>query len=240
MAIGQQQGGNEAVSLEKLANAISAAMPRRMDATDQRIAAGLYRGLAEGQRVSPEAISRTTSIPVNRINAALDSWPGVHRDEEGCVIGFWGLTVRKMDPEYRFQIDGNTSYAWCALDTLFIPAFLGKDVAVEATCPVTGEPVSFVVAEDGVHELRPVGAVVSMVSPNQPFGYDVIESFCHRVHFFATQDAGARWAAEHEGTTLLSAEEAFELGRAMSKRIAPDLFGAWNQTGPHNRAARRS
>ena len=41
MAVGLQQGGNEAVSLEKLANAISAAMPR-MDATDQRIAAGLW------------------------------------------------------------------------------------------------------------------------------------------------------------------------------------------------------
>ena len=50
----------------------------------------------------------------------------------------------------------------------------------------------------------------------------------------------ARWAAEHEGTTSLSVEEAFELGRAMSKRIAPDLFGAWNQPGPDNRAARRS
>ena len=49
----------------------------------------------------------------------------------------------------------------------------------------------------------------------------------------------ARWAAEHEGTTLLSVGEAFELGRAISKRIAPDLFGARNQPGPDNGAAAR-
>ena len=45
---------------------------------------------------------------------------------------------------------------------------------------------------------------------------------------------------EHEGTTLLSVEEAFELGRAMSKGSRPTSFGAWNQPGPDNRAARRS
>ena len=54
----------------------------------------------------------------------------------------------------------------------------------------------------------------------------MIESFCHRVLFFASEEAGRSWAAEHEGTTLLSVQEAFELGRAMSERIAPDVFGA--------------
>jgi hypothetical protein len=65
-----------------------------------------------------------------------------------------------------------------------------------------------------------------MLIPDRPFGYDVIESFCHRVLFFANSDAGASWTARHEGTTLLSVEEAFEVGRAVSERIAPDLYGA--------------
>lgn len=111
------------------------------------------------------------------------------------------------------------------MDTLFIPVFLGKTVGVEATCPVTGERVSLIVDRHGVRELRPTGAVVSIVIPDGPFGYDVIESFCHRVLFFASDEAGARWAAEHEGTSLLPVQEAFELGRALSERIAPDIFG---------------
>ena len=85
--------------------------------------------------------------------------------------------------------------------------------------------MSLVVDKDGVHELRPAGAVVSMVIPDGPFGYDVIESFCHRVLFFASEEAGASWTAEHEGTTLLSVHEAFELGRG-SERVYPDIFGA--------------
>jgi len=40
--------------------------------------------------------------------------------------------------------------------------------------------------------------------------------------------SGRRRVAEHEGTTLLSVEEAFQLGREITMRIAPDLFGARN------------
>ncbi len=138
---------------------------------------------------------------------------------------FWGLTIAKLEPEYRFVVAGKTSYTWCALDTLFIPAFLGETVSVEATDPVTGERVSLMVDRNGVRDLKPAGAVVSMVIPDGPFGYDVIESFCHKVLFFASEEAGASWAAEHEGTKLLPVHEAFELGRAMSERVAPDIFG---------------
>ncbi len=202
MAIRQEKKGREALNLEAMAQAISAAMPP-MDATKQRIAVGIYRLLAEGEPVTPQAAARAIVVPVGRVEEALNSWPGVYRDDEGRVIGFWGLTIAKLEPEYRFVVDGKTSYTWCALDTLFIPALLGKTVGVEATCPVTGERVSLIVDRNGVRDLRPAGAVVSMVIPDGPFGYDVIESFCHKVLFFASEKAGASWAAEHEGTTLL-------------------------------------
>jgi alkylmercury lyase len=208
-----------------MAEAISSAMPQ-LDGTAQRVAAGIYRLLAEGEPVTSQAVARAVDVPVARVEEALNSWPGVDRDDEGRVVGFWGLAIARLEPEYRFLIDGKTSYAWCALDTLFIPAILGKTVGVEATCLVTGERVSLVVDRKGVRELRPAGAVVSMVIPDGPFGYDVIESFCHRVLFFASEEAGATWAAEHEGTTLLSVQEALELGRAWTERFPPDVLGA--------------
>ena len=208
-----------------LTEAISAATPV-LDTDGQRIVMGTYRQLAKGEPVTSDAIARAIDVPVGRVDEALRSWPGVYRDGEGQVVGFWGLALAALEPEYRFLIDGKTSYAWCALDTLFIPAFLGKTVRVEATCGVTGNRVSLVIAGNGVSELKPAGAVVSMVIPDGPCGYDVIESFCHRVLFFASEEAGRSWVGEHQGTTLLSVQEAFELGRAMSDRIAPDLFGA--------------
>src|SRR2546428_5675 len=73
--------------------------------------------------------------------------------------------------------------------------------------------------------VQPAGAVVSMVVPAAPCGYDVIEAFCSRVFFFASEATGAKWAAEHQGTTILSVDEAFKVGRALNERVAPDLFG---------------
>ncbi len=220
----QEKKGREGATIEEMADAIRSAMPQ-LDAAEQRIAISTYRLLAESEPVSSEAIARSAEASVGRVEEALTSWPGVFRDDEGRVVGFWGLAIAGLDPEYRFLIDGKTSYAWCALDTLFIPALLGKTVSVEATDPVTGEQVSLVVDQNGVRDLKPSGALVSMVIPDGPFGYDVIESFCHKVLFFASEEAGRSWTAEHEGTTLLSVQEAFELGRG-SERVYPDIFGA--------------
>ncbi|HEV2033799.1 MAG TPA: organomercurial lyase [Candidatus Dormibacteraeota bacterium] len=225
MATGQEKGCESATIVE-MAKAISSAMPK-LDETEQRIAIGTYRLLVDGEPVTSEAIAQATNNTVGRVEEALSSWPGVYRDDEGRVVGFWGLATAALDPEYRFLIDGKTSYAWCALDTLFIPALLGKTVGVEAADPVTGERVSLVVDQNGVHDLKPSGAVVSMVIPDGPFDYDVIASFCHKVLFFASEEAGASWTAKHKGTTLLSVQDAFELGRGF-ERVYPDVFGLRN------------
>lgn len=225
MATKHSQKEINQISIGQLTDAISAAMPT-LDATDQRIAISTYNLLAGGHGVAPAAIAAAVGVPTDRVEQALNSWPGVYRDERGRVAGFWGLTIAPLDPEYRLQIDGKTSFAWCALDTLFIPTLVGKTVTVEASDPVTGERVSFAVDRNGVRDLAPRGALVSMVIPDGPFGYDVIESFCHKVLFFASEESGRSWEAKHAGTTLLSVDEAFEVGRFASERVLPDAVGA--------------
>lgn len=214
--------GRDDTSLNEIAAAIEAAMPA-LDTTDQQIAAAVHRLLSRGEPVEPAAIAKEIgSVSVDRVNERLDSWPGVFRDDNSRVVGFWGHAVERLDPEYRLIADGTTTYAWCALDTLFIPGIISKAVRVEATDPISGDPVSLVVDREGAREINPPGALVSMVIPDGPFGYDVIESFCHKVLFFASEATGARWIAEHEGTTLLPVEQAFELGRVLAERIVPD------------------
>ena len=224
MATTQERTDGGKVSVEELVRSISAAMPT-LDVTDQQIALASYRLLASGKPAATEAIAGEVGIPVARVEAALESWPGVYRDDAGSVAGFWGLAIEPLDPEYSLQIDGKISYAWCALDTLFIPPLMGKTVSVQATDPVNGERVSLVVDGNGVREVTPPGAVVSMVIPDGPFGYDVIESFCHKVLFFTSEESGRSWVAQHEGTTLLTVEEAFEVGSFAPKFVYPDVFG---------------
>jgi alkylmercury lyase len=226
MTTREEEAGRVETPVDGIAEAIMAAMPA-LDRTDQQIATAVHRLMAKGEPVEPSAVCRAVDdVSVDRVNERLNSWPGVFRDGTGRVVGFWGHAIAKLDPECRLVADGKTTYAWCALDTLFIPAIIGKAVRVEASDPISGEEVTLVVERDGAREVKPAGALVSMVIPDGPFGYDVIESFCHRVLFFASEETGTQWVAEHDGTTLLPVEKAFELGRLLSDRVAPDVYGA--------------
>jgi alkylmercury lyase len=209
-------------SVESVSEAIKGAMPL-LDATDRQIAAAVYRLMSLGKPVEPAAISGAVGIDVDHVKAKLASWPGVYRDKRGRVAGFWGHAIAKLDPEYRLSAGGQTTFAWCALDTLFIPGIIGKTVRVDATDPISGQPISILVDHAGARGVSPAGTVMSVVVPDGPFGYDVIESFCHRVHFFASAETGAKWIAEHPDTTLLSVAEAFEVGRALTTRITPGV-----------------
>jgi len=62
--------------------------------------------------------------------------------------------------------------------------------------------------------------MVSMLAPTGPFGHDVVQSFCHFVHFFASEITGRRWIGKHPGTFLLTVEEAFQV----AQRAWPSLF----------------
>ena len=231
MKTGEKKEARQNTYLNQVGEAIKAAMPK-LDKTDQQIATAVYRLMSKGEPVEATAVAESVAgITVDSVNERLNSWPGVFRDHSGRVVGFWGHAIDKLDPEYRLVADGNTTYAWCALDTLFIPGIIGKAVRVEASDPISGEAVSVVVDGDGVREVTPAGALVSMAIPDGPFGYDVIESFCHRVLFFASDQTGARWVARHNGASLLSVEQAFELGRVLTERVAPAVSSSESRGG---------
>ena len=198
-----------------LADKIVNAMPK-LGSGKRRIAIGLYRLLAEGEPVSPERLAKTLVLSESRVRENLSKWPGVYYNDTGAVIGFWGLALAEMP--HRFQVAGRNMYTWCAWDSLFIPGILGKTARVQSTDPVTNEKISLVVAPEGVKEVEPAGTVVSFLTPNRAFDADVIQSFCHFVHFFGSRESGERWTSEHRGTLLLSVDQAYELGRLTNTR----------------------
>ncbi|MGQ0551562.1 MAG: organomercurial lyase [Armatimonadota bacterium] len=201
--------------LNELADRIAAAVPRS-GPTDRKIAVQVYRLLAEGKPVSPQMLASALGLSEIRVRDTLAGWPGIYYDGEGAIVAFWGLALPEMP--HRFEVDGRTLYTWCAWDSLFIPGILGKIARVESTDPITKERISLVVGPDRIRQVNPAGTMVSFLAPKVPFDADVIQSFCHFVHFFGTADAGARWVSEHPTTLLLSADEAHELGRLTNER----------------------
>ncbi len=183
------------------------------DADEERIAFAVHRLLAEGDPVPERRIAEATGLAPERISRALDGWPGfVFRDERGDITGFFGLTREKLSP-HRVEVGGRPLWAWCSVDTLFIPVVLGKQTRIESVCATTGEPVRAVVGPDGVRDVSPAGAVTSFLRPDGPLGRDVIRSFCHHVFFFSSEEAGEQWISDRDDHFLVTLEQGFELGR---------------------------
>ena len=76
---------------------------------------------------------------------------------------------------------------------------------------------------------------MSLLVPDGSFGSGVIESFCHFVHFFASQQAGQRWAAGYSGNLLMTLGEAasFKPTSRRSSHLRPgqDRPGAYRTPG---------
>ncbi len=74
-----------------------------------------------------------------------------------------------------------------------------------------------IVGPTRVAEVSPASTVVSFLTPETPFDADVIQNFCHFVHFFGSPETAAQWTAERKKTLLLLVAEAFELGRLTNR-----------------------
>lgn len=193
-----------------LADRFVACFPK-LNAEGRKVFVALYRELSLGEPVSAQQVAQRAGVSLHRVNALLDAVPAVYR-EDGKVVGFWGLTLRKLS-KHRFHIGDRTLYTWCAWDALFIPMILGKTASVESEDAHTGAPIRLTVTPDRVEAVAPPGTVVSMLEPREDMLADVVTRLCHYIHFFASEASGRAWITKHPGTVLLSLEDAFELGR---------------------------
>ncbi len=207
-----------------MVDALRAAVPT-LDPGEQHIALALYRVLMEGRAVSPEELAERAGVAVGAVEESLSRWPGVFRAKDGRIIGFWGLAVRGMP--HRLSSDRGRVTTWCALDPLLIAPLVVPEARVDSRDPVTGEAISLTVTPHGVVDISPPSVQVSLLVPTEPFGHDIVESFCHYVHFFASEQSGVAWTNEHPGTFVIPVEEAFDV----ANRSWPALFEAARGSG---------
>lgn len=197
--------------IEPLAGQIAAARHVSGPA-DQRTALILLRLLARGAPVAPAQLSEAVDLPVADVENTLEGWPEAFRDDSGQVIAFMGLSLAELG-EHRLHLDGRILAAWCAWDTLFLPGLLGEPARVSSRCPTTGTQISLNVTAAGPTDPSPPTVVLSFLEPASKFDTNVIGSFCHHVHFFASPDAATTWTDSHPGTFQLTLEDAWQLAR---------------------------
>ena len=86
----------------------------------------------------------------------------MQRDEAGNIVGA-ALTTRETP--HKVRVGGRDLYAWCALDTLFIPGLLGETADVESRCSSSGEPIRLTVSPDSIDACEPPGTWLSVFLP---------------------------------------------------------------------------
>lgn len=164
------------------------------------------RLLARGAPVSKDQLAATAGVDV----ADVDNAPGagdIEYDDKGRIVG-WGLTL--VPTPYAFIVDSHRLYTWCAADTLLFPAIIGARAQVESRCPATDVAISMTVdPRDGVSDLSPAGAVISIPASDELDSGRLRASCCNPGRFFASEEAAADWRAKHPTGTVLPVADAY-------------------------------
>ncbi len=117
--------------------------------------------------------------------------PLTERDAADAVIGmFPGLSLGNHP--HRLLVNGQQMSAWCAEDTLFLPALLEQTATIESTSPLSRAPIRITVSPDGVLKVYPPQAVLSIAVVDGDTRLTSVEAiwmtFCQNIHFFATRE----------------------------------------------------
>ncbi|MAE73533.1 MAG: hypothetical protein CL675_05515 [Bdellovibrionaceae bacterium] len=196
--------------VDKVIEGLKPCIPK-LGKQSQRVAVGIYKGLAEGIFVNPKKLSQKMDLPPNLIEEILESFTGIYKDESKNIVGFWGLTVA-MDTPHKFIVDGKEMNAWCAWDTLFLPEIIGKEARIESVCPISGKKIELTVSPEGIKSFSPQKTVLSFLIPDS-LEENVINKFCHFIHFFSSEEAFEKWQINQPNTFSISLEEGFLIGK---------------------------
>jgi alkylmercury lyase len=136
------------------------------DEIDRRVRGltALVRAVLDEGAISSDRFAQLVRLPVSTARELFSGLTamGMQSDEDGKIVGA-ALTVRETP--HRVRLRERELYAWCALDTLFIPGLVGATAHVRSTCPVSGSEVSVTVSPGGVDAFEPAGAALSVVLP---------------------------------------------------------------------------
>ncbi len=212
-----------APTVEELEAAIGAAGPE-LSVRDQRIAVAVYRVLSRAEPASSETIASEAGVAVEVVEGRLGEWPAVFRNDDGEVVGFWGLAVVEM-PHRLELVDGTRSYAWCAWDPLFLAAIIG-DVTVTTADATTGADITYRIVDGEVMEASHPNGVLSFLRPDEPWDDEVMATFCHYVLHFETPAGAEAWIGQHPGTFALSLPDAVTLAHDHVQRTFGDALRA--------------
>ena len=197
----------------ELAEVIEVLKARQQIVTPQSAAFSrqILKLLAEGEPVTPERLAEALGQPIEFIRTTFATLRncGCELNEQGALIGD-ALTLTPTP--HHFRIKNRNLYAWCALDTLFLPTLINQTAEITSTCPQTGLSIHLTVSPHGIASISPPETALSIViAPGCTSGIN--GTFCGQTHFFASKEAAVEWMGGRTEFAVLSVMEGLELAR---------------------------
>lgn len=126
--------------------------------------AAIVRSIASSGALSPGRFTEVMGLDVSRAEELIADLGaiGMQLDDKGNVIG---AALTTQPSPHRVRVGGKDLYAWCALDTLFIPGLLGETADIESPSPVGGGSVQLRISPWRIESCEPPDAWVSVFLP---------------------------------------------------------------------------
>ncbi len=180
----------------------------------------IVQQVTRGKPVTPASLRASLQVSQDELEQRLAKLPpDVEVDRAGNIVG---LGVTLVPTSHRVQLGGKHLYTWCAFDTVLLPPSLHVEAQVQSTCPVTGQPITFIATPEGViRDLFPASGVMSLIVPAQRADC-TRATFCQQSLFFQSEQAASTFLADHPEALLLSIEEAAYVGQLVAQSCAKD------------------
>lgn len=198
---------------------------------EQRVGIVLLRELTQRGPVTINQLAETLGVSLSDTISFLDESELGRmvirdKDDPDRIISFWGLAT--IPTHHKLTMNGQTVWAWCAGDSLFLPELLGESARIESTDPEGDELVELTVSPSGIESVSHDNVFVSMNSPevwDTSSAESTIKSACHYIFFFASRESGERWVTAHPETILLPLAATFELVQRWNEWVFGNELG---------------
>ncbi len=196
-------------SLEMIATQLA----EQLQCEQEDLCLPILHQVTRGKAIEKAALAASLQVSQGDLEQRLLHLPDTEFDQQGNILG-WGVTL--VPTRHRFQIHGQSLSTWCAFDTVLFPPSLQAGAHVQSTCPVTGQPITFVDTPEGiVKDVFPAGSVMSLIIPAKR-SECARATFCEQSLFFESEQAASIWLADHSEAVVLSVEEAALVGKLVA------------------------
>ena len=208
----------ESADLNEIVEAWSSSQKMKFSEDEAKLIKAIYPPLVQGEPLAPADVATNSGFPLEMIEKTfrLMKRSGAEFDDSGKLVGN-ALTLNPTN--HKFVVDGQELYAWCAVDTLFLPGLIGKTAEVESICPATGERIRLNISPTGIESVDPLETAVSVVIPGSSAACEPGQAkgagspSCLSMNFFVSREAAEKHLGPDSDVAILNVEQASQLAQ---------------------------